>query len=157
MKGIYAIINLTANQKEGFYENRKNSGSSLAAAALCLSVCSAAFAAPAVKTFDVHEGSVKIEVPQIKGAAGGKFADNKINNTLNFYVLKQLYTALPLSMRNDDVMRTAYDKTFKAKDGSEDAREFVEDVAETAAKMRVNLLKTWPVLLILNCAATLKM
>lgn len=101
----------------------------LAAAALCLSVCSAAFAAPAVKTFDVHEGSVKIDVPQIKGAAGGKFADNKINNTLNFYVLKQLYTALPLSMRNDNVMRTAYDKTFKAKDGSEDAREFVEDVA----------------------------
>lgn len=101
----------------------------MAAAALCLSVCSAAFAAPAVKTFDVHEGSVKIDVPQIKGAAGGKFADNKINNTLNFYVLKQLYTALPLSMRNDDVMRTAYDKTFKAKDGSEDAREFVEDVA----------------------------
>lgn len=43
--------------------------------------------------------------------------------------LKQLYTALPLSMRNDDVMRTVYDKTFKAKDGSEDAREFVEDVA----------------------------
>ena len=41
----------------------------LAAAALCLSVCSAAFAAPAVKTFDVHEGSVKIDVPQIKGAA----------------------------------------------------------------------------------------
>ena len=30
----------------------------LAAATLCLSVCSAAFAAPAVKTFDVHEGSV---------------------------------------------------------------------------------------------------
>lgn len=101
----------------------------LAAAALCLSVCSAAFAAPAVKTFDVHEGSVKIDVPQIKGAAGGKFADNKINNTLNFYVLKQLYTALPLSMRNYDVMRTAYYKTFKAKDGSEEAREFVEDVA----------------------------
>jgi hypothetical protein len=28
LKGIYAIINLTTNQKEGFYENRKNSGSS---------------------------------------------------------------------------------------------------------------------------------
>ena len=96
---------------------------------MCLSVCSAAFAAPAVKTFDVHEGSVKIDVPQIKGAAGGKFADNKINNSLNFYALEQLYSALPMSMRNNGVMRVAYDKTFTAKEGSDDAREFVEDVA----------------------------
>lgn len=112
----------------------------LAVAALCLSVCSAALAAPAVKAYKVDEGSVKITVPQIKGAAGGKFADHRINNTLNFTVLQELYRALPMSMRNDKVMRTAFDKTFAKPDGGEDARDFIEDVARVVSfKLRCDL------------------
>ncbi len=112
----------------------------LAVAALCLLVCSAALAAPAVKAYKVNEGSVKIEVPQVKGAAGGKFADHRINNTLNFTVLQELYRALPMSMRNDKVMRAAFDKTFAKPDSSEDARDFIEDVARVVSfKLRCDL------------------
>lgn len=112
----------------------------LAVAALCLSVCSAALAAPAVKAYKVDEGSVKITVPQVKGAAGGKFADHRINNSLNFYALQELYKAFPVSMRNDEVMRAAFDKTFSRQDSGDDARDFIEDVAKVASfKLRCDL------------------
>ncbi len=104
----------------------------LAAAALCLSVCSSAFAAAAVKGYDIDETCVKISVPQIKGAAGGKFVDENINKALNYQALKQLYAAFPEADRNEEAMRTSFEKAFAGKDGSKKARDFIGDVASFA-------------------------
>ncbi len=100
----------------------------IALALAAMAISATAFANVAVKGYDITEDWVKMEVPQIKGAAGGSVADAKINKALNFNALMQLYSPLPQGRSGEDAMRTSFEYKFSGKDGVKEAREFLEDV-----------------------------
>ena len=98
----------------------------LALTMAAMAVCASAFAGVSVKSYDVDEDWVKIEVPQVKGA--GADVDAKINNALSFNALMQLYSPLPQSDKTVEAMRVSFDNNFAGPKGVKEARDFVEDV-----------------------------
>ena len=98
----------------------------LALTVAAMAVCASAFAGVSVKSYDVDEDWVKMEVPQVKGA--GADVDAKINNALSFNALMQLYSPLPQSDKSADAMLASFEQNFSGKDGVKEAHEFLEDV-----------------------------
>ena len=98
----------------------------LALTMAAMAVCASAFAGVSVKSYDVNEDWVKMEVPQVKGA--GADVDAKINNALSFNALMQLYSPLPQSDKSADAMLASFEQNFSGKDGVKEAHEFLEDV-----------------------------
>ena len=85
----------------------------LALTMAAMAVCASAFAGVSVKSYDVNEDWVKMEVPQVKGA--GADVDAKINNALSFNALMQLYSPLPQSDKSADAMLASFEQNFSGK------------------------------------------
>lgn len=63
---------------------------------MALSMTAAVWAAePKISDQKVHAGGVKLNIPVVTGAVGGKEVDDKVNLAIDFNITKKLYNYLP--------------------------------------------------------------
>ena len=85
-------------------------------------------AEPEVMDQKIRDGGVTVNIPVVKGAAGGVDVDDRINMAIDFNIVKKLYSYLP-GGGNGLSLQENYYPEFDGYGGAKASREFVADIA----------------------------
>lgn len=97
-------------------------------------------AEPKVSDQKVNVGGVKLNIPVVAGAVGGKDVDDKVNLAIDFNITKKLYNYLP-GGGSDLRLQQDYYAEFDGYGGAEASREFVTDIAGFINRRLQNMAK----------------